>query len=214
VEHTGLNASSGQQSFSGNFRSVASALLKRFDRTAKCKSYVYDDQAFHYSIDAASGLWFLCMAEAAMGTRLPFAFLQGLQEAFMERGYQPEQFDDRNLSRLHADFCPAIQALMEKWNSPDADRATRLSENVRSINESLMESIDRILERQEKIDLLVRKTEVLRADASSFRTAARQARQVVWWRNKRTVCMWSSVAILVVLIIGTSQCGVTFKNCI
>jgi vesicle-associated membrane protein 7 len=212
VEHTSRNASS-TSSLSGNFHTVAAALLKRFDRTVESKSYVYDNQAFHSSIDAASGIWFLCMADATMGRKLPLAFLQGLQEAFMQRGYQPERFREGDLERLQSDFGQAIQVLMEKWNSPDVDRATRLTEKVLSINESLMESMDKILERQEMIELLVKKSEALRESSSSFRTAARQVAHRSWWRKKRTMCMFSSVVVLVVLLIGISQCGVTFNDC-
>ena len=49
------------------------------------KSYIYGDYAFHYIVDQTSNLWFVCMAERALMRRVPFAFLQAVQETFMQK---------------------------------------------------------------------------------------------------------------------------------
>ncbi|CAK0788473.1 unnamed protein product, partial [Prorocentrum cordatum] len=111
------------------------------------------------------------MAQRGAGRRIPFAFLAAVQEAFAAR-YSPEQVAVDVPPRIGAEFRGELQALVEKYNSPDADRVARLNAKVADINDRLMESVDKILERQERIELLVDRSEVLSSSSRSFRAAA------------------------------------------
>merc|ERR1712130_848902 len=102
---------------------------------------------------------------------------------------------------------------MEKYNSPDVDRVASTMSKVQHINDTIMESIDKILERQEKIELLVNRSQLLSESSSSFRRDAARLRRVVWWRNASTMAIIACVIVLVILIIVFASCGITFKNC-
>lgn len=211
VEHTGRDVDSGQQSYSGNFRQFTMQLVQRLDKNVEWKSYVCGDQAFHCIV--GGGNWFVCMAETSMGRRIPYAFLQALQDAFELRGFETQDVDPANLCRVQEEFSPQMQLIMERFNSPNADRAACIAQKVQTINDCLMESIDRILERQERIELLVQKSEELRTDSVAFRTAARQVRRRVWWRHKRTIICLTLVVLIVIVLCLMSQCGFKFDEC-
>jgi vesicle-associated membrane protein 7 len=49
----------------------------------------------------------------------------------------------------------------------------------------MVQNIDRVLERGEKIELLVDKTDALQGEAFRFKRQARQLKQQLWWRNIR-----------------------------
>lgn len=193
AEHSGVDADTGRQ-LTGNFRTFTVQLLLRIEESVDWKSYVYGDHAFHYIVDKCNQLWFLCMADTAMGRRVPFAFLGEIQA-----------------STDHSSA--ALESLMCKWNSADADRLTRLNERVRDLNQSLMENLALILERQEKIELMVAKTQDLRTDATSFRTAARELHREVWWRNARTLSYMGVASLMIVLFILFSTCGIALGKC-
>merc|ERR1712032_347513 len=103
--------------------------------------------------------------------------------------------------------------LMEKYNSPGADRVGVMSEKVKQINDNLLDSIDKILERQEKIELLVDRSQSLSDSSASFRREAEQLRRVVWWRNVRTMACLSLIAFLAIVVIIMMACGPTFASC-
>lgn len=46
----------------------------------------------------------------------------------------------------------------------------------------MIENIEKVLERGEKLDLLLDKTEVLQEGALAFRREARRAVRTLWWR--------------------------------
>eukprot|EP00913_Durusdinium_trenchii_P004908 g4555.t1 len=61
---------------------------------------------------------------------------------------------------MQSDFREELQFLLERYNSPDVDRVASMMAKVQHINDHLMESIDKILERQEKIELLVSRSQM------------------------------------------------------
>mmetsp|Transcript_87986 Transcript_87986/g.249265 ORF Transcript_87986/g.249265 Transcript_87986/m.249265 type:complete len:225 (+) Transcript_87986:88-762(+) len=196
---------------SGNFQQATMQILQRLERTVEFKSYVYGEYAVHYIIDEATELWFVCLAEKLMGRRIPFAFLAATQEAFQR--YSSDQVQSAIAYGMQTEFKPVIQHLMEKYNSPDADRVTAMMEKVQHINDTLMEGIDKILERQERIDLLVSRSETLAQSSSSFVREAGHLRRVVWWQNARTLAMLGCAGAVIILIIVMASCGITFQHC-
>merc|ERR1719359_1372449 len=107
---------------------------------------------------------------------------------------------------MNGDFRCELQLLMDRFNSPDADRVAKLNAKVADINDKLMESIDKILERQEKIELLVNRSEVLSTSSLSFRREAEQVRRRMWWRNTKTLVTIGLAALLGVLLLLMSAC--------
>mmetsp|Transcript_131518 Transcript_131518/g.262437 ORF Transcript_131518/g.262437 Transcript_131518/m.262437 type:complete len:226 (-) Transcript_131518:61-738(-) len=196
----------------GNFQQATVQILQKLEHTTEWKSYIYGEYAFHYIVDDASGLWFVCMAERTMGRRIPFAFLGAVQEECLKR-FRLEEVQSAIAYGMQHEFRPALQHLMERYNAPDADRISAMMEKVQHINDNLMESIDKILERQEKIELLVSRTETLAQSSGSFVREAGRLRQVLWWQNARTVVILCAIVAVAVLIIAMASCGITFEHC-
>jgi len=203
VEHATLD---------GNFREATIQVLSRLDSSQDWKSYVYSEFAFHYIIDRETGLWFLCMADQKMARRLPFAFLEALRQAFKER-YPIQALQRSGSHGMQAEYKGKIQEMMEQFNDPKRDKVKSMIDKVKDINENLIESLEGILERQEKIDLLIDRSEQLSIASNSFRREAVQVRRVMWWRNFKTWIYIVLVFALVLLLILFSSCGIDFSKC-
>jgi vesicle-associated membrane protein 7 len=50
---------------------------------------------------------------------------------------------------------------VDYWNSPEADKLAQIKANVEATKGIMMENLDKLLERGEKIDILVQKTTVM-----------------------------------------------------
>merc|ERR1712217_355580 len=135
----------------------------------------------------------------------------GVQEAFQTR-YTEQQVQSAIAYGMNSEFRSTLQDLMEKHNSPDADRVAAMMVKVQNINDNLMESIDKILERQEKIELLVNRSQALSQSSSSFRREAVRLRRVVWWHNARSMAMLISLGVIAILIILFASCGFDLKH--
>lgn len=71
-------------------------------------------------------------------------------------------------------------------------------ENVRGI---MTENIERVLERGERIDLLVDKTDRLGVGAQDFRVRSRGLKRQMWWKNVKLMVLIGVVVIFIVVFI-------------
>mmetsp|Transcript_18160 Transcript_18160/g.41100 ORF Transcript_18160/g.41100 Transcript_18160/m.41100 type:complete len:247 (-) Transcript_18160:172-912(-) len=193
-------------------------ILPGMGRDLDWKSYTYDNPhngrnfAFHILADEERDLRFVCFSDAKVMRRVAFAFLVAVQEAF--RGsYSIERVQTATDYGMDAEFRPALQQLMDKYNSPEGDRLSGLNEKVKAINETLMESLSKILERREKIDLLVERAGYLESTSISFHRDTGRLRRHMWWKNVRIIAALIGLVIVLLLIIVVAACGITFKNC-
>mmetsp|Transcript_49804 Transcript_49804/g.128137 ORF Transcript_49804/g.128137 Transcript_49804/m.128137 type:complete len:88 (-) Transcript_49804:457-720(-) len=77
----------------------------------------------------------------------------------------------------------------------------------------MVQNIDRVLERGEKIELLVDKTDALNQQAFKFKKHSTSLRKKMWWKNFKLQLIIASIIIVIILIIVFSVCGITFQNC-
>lgn len=60
----------------------------------------------------------------------------------------------------------------------------------------MVQNIDSILQRGERLDLLVDKTDTLAGQAYAFRRGARSVRRQQWWRNVRIMALTGVVGLV------------------
>ncbi|KNB41362.1 vesicle-associated membrane protein [Blastocystis sp. subtype 4] len=65
-----------------------------------------------------------------------------------------------------SDFSSTISQLMSKWNDPNADAATRVQQKL--------DAVKGIIDRGEKLDIIVDKTDALADTADLFRSDAKK----------------------------------------
>ena len=77
----------------------------------------------------------------------------------------------------------------------------------------MVENIERVLERGEKIELLVDKTETLNHQAFKFRRQARAVRRFMWMKNMKIIAFGVFITALAGVIVSMLICGVDYSHC-
>ena len=148
------------------------------------------------------------VATAEQGRRIPFAFLFEVKRRFLE-SYSPPTTD---FSTLPAYGCAAfnneLRSLLNTYNTaPPADALATARKEVNNVRDIMTENIERVLERGERIDLLVDKTDRLGVGAREFRIRSRGLRRRMWWKNaKLMILLFVVVVFLIYLLVGIG-CG-------
>lgn len=161
---------------SGNFPTVTRMLLAKIPAQDGKMSYVYDSSTtFHYIVD--SGITYLCMASEMTKRRIPFAFLEDIRIRFKQ------QFGDAIHTAIpfsmNEDFSPVLKRQMEYYNGdPSADKITKVKGELEEVKGVMVENIEKVLERGEKIELLVDKTDRLNQTAFKFEKTSKQLKDV------------------------------------
>jgi hypothetical protein len=98
---------------------------------------------------------------------------------------------------LQGSFGPAIGALVSEYNTaPPGDELGRAQAELAQVRDIMVQNVEQILSRGERIELLVDKTDAMAGQATAFRRGARAARRQMWWKNTRVLAL-SGVAALV-----------------
>lgn len=75
---------------------------------------------------------------------------------------------------------------MHTYNTaPPMDELARAQSELNHVKDIMVQNVEQILSRGERIELLVDKTDAMAGQATAFRRGARSVRREMWWKNKR-----------------------------
>ncbi|KAH9610840.1 hypothetical protein KSS87_005287 [Heliosperma pusillum] len=158
-------------------------------------SFSQDRYIFH--VNRTDNLTVLCMAEDNLGRRIPFAFLEDIHKRFVQT--YGRAIHTAPAYAMNDEFSRVLSQQMEYYsNDPSADRINRLKGEMSQVRTVMIENIDKVLDRGERLELLVDKTETMQGNTLRFRKQARRFRATVWWRNCKL--MFALIIVLLILL--------------
>ncbi|KAF9541980.1 hypothetical protein EC957_002540 [Mortierella hygrophila] len=193
---------------SGNFTTVTEAILEKIPPNNSKLTYVYDRYLFHYICH--DGLTYMCMADDTFGRRIPFAFLQDIKTRFLTQ-YARERAMSATVPYGMNEFSKTIAKQMEYFSTnPEADRIKQVQGEIEQVKDVMVHNIERVLERGERIELLVDKTDNLNQQAFAFKKRSTQLKRTMWWKNTKLTIILTSIIIVLFYLIICSACGFPF----
>ncbi|KZF23108.1 synaptobrevin-domain-containing protein [Xylona heveae TC161] len=209
--------------------SLASVILPKITHDSPQKlTYTHNDNYIHYIADApsdhpgadpsAGGLTYLVIARSDLGRRIPFGYLVEIKKRFLA-SYNPQSTDFGALpSYGAAAFNSELKTLMTEYGTTkagQADAITNVQNEIENVKGIMTENIERVLERGERIDLLVDKTDRLGGSARDFRVRSRSLRRRMWWKNIRLMFLLVVVIIFLIYLFVGFGCGLPgWSKCI
>ncbi|XP_076923642.1 vesicle-associated membrane protein 711-like [Bidens hawaiensis] len=175
-------------------------------------SYSQDRYIFH--VKRTDGLTVLCMADDVAGRRIPFAFLEDIHQRFV-RTYGRAVLSAQAYG-MNDEFSRVLSQQMEYYsNDPNADRINRLKSEMGQVRTVMIENIDKVLDRGDRLEVLVDKTSNMQTNTLRFRKQTRRFRSTVWWRNvKLTIAIILLVLVIAYAVLAFVCHGLTLPTCI
>ncbi|CAM9328409.1 unnamed protein product [Chrysoparadoxa australica] len=162
-------------------------------------SYRYDAYTFHYNV--CDGITYLCMADDEGRRKTPLAFLEDIKARALQ-AYGLPQLQTAIAFSLDRDFGPVLRQQMEYFNSDTAaDSILSVRSKIDTVRDVMVENIEKVLERGEKIELLVDKTETLNQQAFRFERSSRSLKRNMMMRRVKVYGLVAAAAALVVVFI-------------
>jgi vesicle-associated membrane protein 7 len=130
--------------------------------------------------------------------RIAVNFLKKIQDSFFGR-YDPST---RLSAVAHSlkDFRPILQDWMVKFNNKtEIDKLSGLRKELSELEEQALRNMDKVIERGERIEILVKKSENLADQSLDLRDTSRKVKNKMWWKNKKV--MIGIIAIIVIVIV-------------
>ncbi|KAK3390419.1 synaptobrevin [Podospora didyma] len=204
-------------SASSQTSSLASLILPKIDHSSPQKlTYTHGAHHIHYMAESpsehepstsAGGLTFLVVADSALGRRISFGFLvEARRRFFAQFPETTTNFDDMP-NYGTGGFNAELKKLMVEYGTTGQGRDDALSNVQREIDDVrgiMTRNIEGLLERGERIDLLVDKTDRLGGSAREFRVRSRGLKRKMWWKNVKLMSLLGLVLVLIILTIVIS----------
>lgn len=166
--------------------------------------YIAESPSEHSSSPAAGGLTFLVVAESSLGRRIPFGYLFEIRKRFLSQ-FPPESTAYDDMPNYGAgSFNAELKGLMVEYGATSGGRDDAITTAQREIDDVrgiMTRNIEGLLERGERIDLLVDKTDRLGGSAREFRVRSRGLKREMWWKNVKLMALLVLVLVLIVVAI-------------
>ncbi|KAJ9699553.1 hypothetical protein PVL29_008240 [Vitis rotundifolia] len=197
---------------SGNTGAVARRILEKLPAEADSRvCFSQDRYIFH--ILRADGLAFLCMANDTFGRRIPFSYLEDIQMRFMKNYGKVAHYAPAYA--MNDEFSRVLHQQMEFFSSnPSADTLNRVRGEVGEIRTIMVENIEKILERGDRIELLVDKTATMQDSSFHFKKQSKRLRRALWMKNAKLLALLTCLIVVLLYIIIAACCGgITLPSC-
>eukprot|EP00455_Lapot_gusevi_P032080 TRINITY_DN3494_c0_g2_i8.p1 TRINITY_DN3494_c0_g2~~TRINITY_DN3494_c0_g2_i8.p1 ORF type:complete len:153 (+),score=33.68 TRINITY_DN3494_c0_g2_i8:84-542(+) len=150
------------------------------------------------------------MTDQKFSRHLPFTFLKEVSQEFLRR------YPDLDSVSSFEDLPAYLAERMEFYNQKEKD-SEKGGEKIREIRSQLNEvkdvmksSLEKALERGEKIEVLVDRTADLSTHANTFRISGRNLSRKMCWQNAKIyICV-----IIAILVVGLIAFYTFCNNCL
>lgn len=169
----------------GNFNLIAQKILQKI-RKGSSASYVYENKyIFHYNNE--NSFTFLCMTDAAFNNRTAYTFLFDIKDRFFEK--YGNSLSNLKAYSINREFGEIVKTRMNFFsNETDSDKINAVKKNIGQTMDIMKENLDKILDRGERIEILVSKSQGLSDSSVSMRKTvwsmqATKVKRHMWWKN-------------------------------
>ncbi|KAK7120119.1 hypothetical protein R3I94_020211 [Phoxinus phoxinus] len=92
--------------------------------------------------------------------------------------------------------------------TPAPSKFNQVQEQVNDVKVILKDNINKVLERGERLDDLIGKTDDLQATADSFQKTSTRVARKMWWRNTKMMIIIGVVVLAIIVLIILFATGV------
>jgi vesicle-associated membrane protein 7 len=173
--------------------------------------YLYDDNVFFYICD--NGIVFLVLTDSTFKARSAFLFLEDMKDRW-RASFAAVEATALAFS-LDEAFRPTLRSRMEFYSNSEnsLDSIAVVQSKIDDTKQVMVQNIEKVLERGEKIELLVTKTDKLASESARFNRSAKTLKRELWCRAFRSklICLF---VVLVCVGAGVAAfCGLSLDHC-
>ena len=164
---------------------------------------------FHYIVE--DKIIYLCMCDDMSKRRIPFAFLEDIKQRF--RATYGEKVHSAIAFSMNEDFGRTLQKQIDFYNGPSADTFAQVNNKLDDVKNVMVQNIEMVLERGEKLELLVDKTDKLQNQAFKFEKSSKKLKNAMFWKRVKLYALFIFIILLIIWIITAVACDIDYSKC-
>jgi len=202
-----------QENISGNFEVIARVILSKLNEPNQPprRSVELENHTFHILDDGE--LSFVVLTDRSVHSRTAFAFLSEVKQRFNSM-FKPEDWRQAIAHSFNADFSGTLSIIISRYNQEQDDSQVRkVQDQLEEVKDVIRTNIDSLLNRGERIELLVDTTERLTQASFKFQESATRLKNQHWWQSKTNQIRLAVMLLIIIFLILVTSCGLDFTSC-
>jgi len=182
-----------------NFPTISRKLCAQIPSTPDSKnSYNYEQHNFNYLVEG--GITYICMTDQEMKLRISYGFLFDISNRF--RTTYREKIQTAVSMAMNDTFSRVLRDRMDFFsNDKNADKIGKVKGEIEEAKTIMVQNIDKVLARSEKIEMLVSKTDELHQQSQSFKKKSTQLKRKMCCKNARLCCILILVLVIIIAVV-------------
>nr|QNH82209.1 vesicle-associated membrane protein 7 [Sogatella furcifera] len=194
----------------GNFSEVTEQILAKIGPENRRKTLSHSSYLFHYICE--DRIVYMCIADDEFERPRAFLYLNEIKKRF--RSTYGSRADTAIAYAMNSEFGPILGNEMKYYSeSKDIDTISRVHGELDELKDIMVHNIDNIAMRDERLELLVDKTENLTASSVTFRATSRNLQRALFWKNMKLYMIISAIVLVIIYFILAMSCGSTLSSC-
>ncbi|CAG0882805.1 unnamed protein product [Darwinula stevensoni] len=196
----------------GNFQEVLNQILPKIPPEDSKLTYSHGSYLFHYIMEG--GIIYLCISDDDFERSRAFLFLNEVKKRFqMTYG---SRVQTALPYAMNSEFSRVLANEMRHFSDArDDDTIAKVQGELDELKHIMVQNIDSLASRGERLELLVNKAENLSASSVTFRTTSRTLARTLWWKNVKMMVIAVLIGIVALYIIVSIACGgLDWKKCV
>jgi len=91
--------------------------------------------------------------------------------------------------------------MLQYSDKTKVDKLSELKKELTELEEVSLRNMDKVIERGEKIEVLVKKSEVMTDQSLDMRNTATKVKNRMWWKNKKVLIGIIALVLIIILVI-------------
>ncbi|XP_010535700.1 PREDICTED: vesicle-associated membrane protein 714 [Tarenaya hassleriana] len=197
----------------GNIGAVVRRIFEKLTPETDDSRLCFSQDHYIFHILRSDGLIFLCMANDTFGRRIPFSYLEDIHMRFMKNYGKVALYTPAYA--MNDEFSRVLHQQMEFFSSnPSVDTLSRVRGEVSEIRAVMVDNIEKILERGDRIELLVDRTATMQDSAFHFRKQSKRLRRALWMKNAKLLALLTGLIVLLLYLLIAAFCGgISLPSC-
>ncbi|KAK2707560.1 vesicle-associated membrane protein 7-like [Artemia franciscana] len=198
---------------SGNFGEVADQILPKIDSADASKlTYGLGEYMCHYIVE--DKVTYLCITDTDFERSKAFMFLNEIKKRF-KISYGSNVYTALPFA-MNAEFSRILSSQMRFFSDPkESDKIVKVKEDVDELRNIMVQNIESLTTRGERLELLINKADNLNASSVTFSSTSRHLARSMFWKNIKIWAFSSLLLLVIIYFIVSMACGgLSWQNCL
>jgi len=174
------------------------------------KKAMYEWDDYNLCVLVEGTMMFIAIVDKMFKATTAFAYLDAVTHRFKATyGTEIDNFKAYGCS----DFDEQLKTQGQLYTNNPPSKAAKVLNQIEDVKGVLIQNIEAVIGRHEKIEILVEETDSLKTNSEKFRKGAKALKRKYIWKNLRMWLIVGGVVVLLVFILLLVLCNPDFSKC-